>query len=406
MKKITKISLRSCVTGILLSVSLSASSVSYGAAQETAPQTVQAAARRAAYESLRDSQLITLAGGAGRGLEDGSKDHSRFSAPLGIDVRDGTVIITDTENNLIRSYHGNRTVTYAGRVAGRDAYGAALGGFRDSSYGLARFNKPSDCVWLPNGQAAIADRDNNAIRIAGRAWIYTLNGTGESGYQEGAPGKAMFSMPSGIAADNSGNLYVADTGNHCIRKIRPDGHTSLAAGVPGQSGLKDGGVREALFTEPSSIAVAEDGSLYVADTGNQRIRRIADGQVTTLAGGSMAPYLDTEYRRPGLKDGEGQEAEFWFPEGICMAGPVAVVADTGNHVIRAVSPQGYTQVIAGTGEAGWQDGPALEGALNRPADVAWEDGILYIMDSGGNALRSMEFEPQAWLESLEGHEPV
>ena len=390
MKKNTKITLRAGIIGILLSVTLPVSSVSYGAADE----------------ARQDSRLITLTGRAGRGLEDGSRDHSRFSTPLGMDVRDGTVIITDTDNNLIRSYHGNRTVTYAGRMVGRDAYGAAFGGYKDSSYGLARFNKPSDCVWLPSGRVAIADRDNNAIRMAGRTWIYTLNGTGDSGYQEGGPGKAMFSMPSGIAADSSGNIYVADTGNHCIRKIRPDGFTSLVAGVPEQGGLKDGGSKEALFMEPSSIAVAEDGSLYVADTGNQRIRRIADGQVTTLAGGSLTPYLDTEYRSPGLKDGEGQDAEFWFPEGICMAGTVAVVADTGNHVIRAVSPQGYTQVIAGTGEAGWQDGSALEGTLNRPTDVAWEDGTLYIMDSGNGALRAMEFEPQEWLDSLESHEPV
>lgn len=380
MKRITRFYFRVCITGIMLTVLFSGTIIAYGFGNTAG--------------------LETLAGIGGRGLENGSGDNSRFAFPLGMDVRKGTAIIADTENNLVRSYHGNRTVTYAGRVTGRDSYGAAFGGYVDSSYGRTQFNKPSDCAWLPDGRVIIADRDNNAIRVAGKNWVYTLNGTGESGYKEGRPGEAEFSTPSGIAADSVGNIYVADTGNHCIRKISSNGTTSLVAGTPEQGGFNDGDCKEALFMEPASIAVAEDGSLYVADAGNQRIRRIADGQVTTLTGGSQATYLDTEYKMPGFVDGAAQEAKFWFPEGICMAGPVVIVADTGNHAIRAVAPSGRVQVIAGTGEAGFQDGPPLEGVLNRPSDVAWEDGVLYIMDSGNSALRSMEFDPWKWLEGL------
>ena len=92
---------------------------------------------------------------------------------------------------------------------------------------------------------------------------------------------------------------------------------------------------------------------------------------------------------PGFADGKGQEARFWFPEGICMAGQVVIVADTGNHVIRAVSPEGVVRTIAGNGEAGYEDGPSKKAMLNRPGDVAWEDNTLYIMDSGNCALRSI-----------------
>lgn len=355
------------------------------------------AAASAATVTSGGPLLTTLTGVPGNGYADGLASSARFSSPLGIDVRDKTVMIADTDNNMIRSYHGGKVASMAGRIRGRNVYGQAMGGYVDHTLGLAVFNKPSDCLFLADGRIVAADRENHAVRMVEKSWVITWNGTGEAGYQEGMPGKAMFSSPCGLAADQAGNIYVADTGNHCIRTIDAKGKTSLVAGVPQQGGYRDGDTGEALFMEPSSVAVAEDGSLYVADTGNQRIRRIADGQVTTLAGGSHGAYLDTEYKSPGLRDGQGQEALFAFPQGICMAGPVIIVSDTGNHVIRAVSPDGRTEIIAGTGEPGYKDGPVREAVMNMPSDVAWEDGLLYIMDSGNSALRSMEFDPEQWL---------
>lgn len=83
-----------------------------------------------------------------------------------------------------------------------------------------------------------------------------------------------------------------------------------------------------------------------------------------------------------------------------MAGDVVIVADTGNHVVRAISPLGRVRTIAGNGEAGFLDGSSEEGMLNRPCDVAWEDGTLYIMDTGNCALRTIEFDPDQWLNEL------
>lgn len=346
-----------------------------------------------------EAQLSTLAGSPEAGLLNGRAETSRFASPLGIDVKNRTVMIADTDNNQVRSYYGKRVVSQAGDIKGRDAWGGALNGYVDSTRSVARFGRPTDCVYLPDNRVAVADRDNNAVRIVDVSWVYTLSGTGDAGYKEGNLKDAMFCMPSGIAADADGNIYVADTGNHCIRKINSDGVTSLVAGVPENAGLKDGSCEEALFMEPASVAVGKDGTIYVADAGNQRIRKISNGEVTTLAGQSTGAYLDTEYRMPVLHDNT-EETGFWFPEGICVAGKVVIAADTGNHVIRAISPSGRVAVIAGNGDAGWSDGNALESSLNRPSDVAWEKGTLYIMDTGNNALRSMEFNPLQWLDSI------
>lgn len=353
-----------------------------------------------AAQPEEDQDLVTIAGMPGNGYRDGMGNEARFAGPTGLDVKDRAVVIADTENNLIRSLSGQRVITTAGSRKEENAYGNGLGAFMDSNHSRAMLDGPVDCVYMDNGNIAIADRNNHAIRIVGKSWVFTLNGTGVEGYEEGKPGQAKFSYPSGIAKGLSGKIYVADTGNHCIRVIDRNGVTSLVAGVPGQAGLKDGEVSEALFMEPTALVMAEDGSVYVADSGNQRIRRIKDGQVTTVAGGAWALYLDTQYRQPGSADGDGAAARFWFPEGICMAGDVVIVADTGNHVVRAISPLGRVRTIAGNGEAGFLDGSSEEGMLNRPCDVAWEDGTLYIMDTGNCALRTIEFDPDQWLNEL------
>lgn len=347
-----------------------------------------------------EDQLETIVGVPGNGYRDGIKEEARFASPHGLDVRNGIIVIADTDNHLIRSLSRNRVITMAGRRRTADVYGSSQGGFGDNNHNRALFNSPVDCVYLDDGTIVVADRDNHSIRAVGKSWVYTLNGIQEEGYQEGKPGEAKFSYPSGIAKGPGESIYVADTGNHCIRMIDKKGVTSLVAGVPGQGGLKDGAAGEALFLEPTAVVMANDGSLYVADSGNQRIRKISGDQVSTVAGGAEAFYLDTEYREPGLTDGKGRDARFWFPEGICMADDVVVVADTGNHVIRAVSPAGQVRIIAGNGEAGYQDGSKAEAMLNRPTDVVWENGTLYIMDSGNCALRSIKFDPGKWLQDL------
>lgn len=339
-------------------------------------------------------RLITMAGSPGYLYEDGMAGKARFAGPMGLGVRDGMVMIADTGNNMIRCLYGRRVVTNAGKILPRDFYGLSLGGYYDNFCPLALFNKPADCVFDDRDRVIISDQKNHVLRMMFKGRIYTLAGDGTEGYQEGSKGGVQFASPSGLALGKDGSVYVADTGNHCIRKVDFLGRSTLVAGVPGQGGLKDGEAAESLFQEPMDVAVAADGTVYVADTGNQRIRMIRDGQVTTIAGSGEPGYQGMDYCTPGYRDGDGKQAEFRFPRGICAAGDQVIVADTGNHRIRSISPEGTVTTIAGSGEPGASDGEPLTATLLMPGDVEWEDGSLYIMDSGNSMVRKMKFEAE------------
>ena len=130
----------------------------------------------------------------------------------------------------------------------------------------------------------------------------------------------MFGTLSGICIDSKDNLYVADSSNNVIRKISTDGIVSTFAGkYNSDGGYKNGVAAEALFNEPADIAIAKDGSLYVLDSGNQMIRKIKDGQVTTISGGRDAIMEGTNYAKGSFADGSSKNARFNFPKGICIS---------------------------------------------------------------------------------------
>jgi sugar lactone lactonase YvrE len=162
--------------------------------------------------------------------------------------------------------------------------------------------------------------------------VDTLAGTPEPGDADGPGRDARFDGPAGLALDRAGNLYVADCHNHRIRRIAPDGRTTTIAG--GAPGYADGPAALARFNLPCGIAVGPDGSLYVADTGNDRIRRIRNGMVTTLAGSAA-----------GMADGSGPAARFDLPCAIAYVPgppPGLLVADARNRRVRRVSLEGAT----------------------------------------------------------------
>jgi sugar lactone lactonase YvrE len=182
--------------------------------------------------------------------------------------------------------------------------------------------------------------------------------------------------PSALAFDGNGQLIVANTGAHTISRIDlKTKAVSVVAGVAGRSGNNDGSATEAHFNGPVGVAVGKDGSIFVADTYNDRIRVIApNGQVRTLAGGT----------EPGLADGIGAEARFDTPCGIAVAKDGAlIIADTGNHRIRRVGLDGQTTTIAGAGEAIERLLP--EAPFNEPIAVATRDEhSFYIADATGS----------------------
>lgn len=246
-------------------------------------------------------------------------------------------------------------------------------GFADGPAASSRFSDPYGVALDPRGGVIVADGgDNNRIRLIARdGKVSTLAG-GREGFADGKGAAAAFHTPSAVARDHAGNLYVADTGNHAIRKITPDGSVTTLAGN-GSPGFADGVGRAARFNGPVGVAVDDAGIVYVADTYNDRIRRIAqDGSVTTIAG--------TE--KPGLLDGPALQASFDTPSAIAAATDGSLyVADTGNHAIRKIGADGMVSTAARPAE-GDRRAP-----LRRPVGVAaTRDGYLYVAASAGGRI--------------------
>ena len=243
----------------------------------------------------------------------------------------------------------------------RLAAGDGVRGMRNGPVARARFDDPYGVAMTEDGTLYVADAgDNNRIRrIDSDGTVTTLAGFSE-GFADGDGTTARLDTPSGLALDRAGNLYVADTGNHAIRKITPLGVVSTVAGT-GAAGFRDGAAAQAQFNGPIGVAVDAHGNIYVADTYNDRIRRIdAQGQVSTLAGGE----------RPGDADGTGTQARFDTPTALAVdAQGIVWVADTYNNTIRRIGPDG-------TVTTPWS---AMRDVLHRPVSLALtHDGVLYV----------------------------
>lgn len=255
-------------------------------------------------------------------------------------------------------------------------------GNRDGAAAQARFADPYAVVRTAQGAVYFTDAgDNNRI---GRWWpdgrVQTIAGQGE-GRVDGPALQASFNTPSGIAADAQGNLYVADTGNHAIRRIGTDGQVTTLAG--GEQGYVDGPAAQARFDGPMGIAVDAQGQVFVADTWNDRIRVIGtDGQVRTVAGGD----------RPGFTDAIGGNARFDTPVALAFDTHGALlVADLFNNAVRRVGADGTVSTVVSTG-----------GVMNGPLALATtHDGVLYVGDLDG---RVLQITPQGHQIALLGND--
>ena len=227
------------------------------------------------------------------------------------------------------------------------------------------FADPYGVVVDDKGNVIVADGgDNNRIVAIAPDGSRRVLAGGAEGFRDGAGAQAAFNTPSGLALDRQGNLYVADTGNHAIRKITTDGTVSTLAGS-GVAGAADGKGALAQFNGPVGVAVDAEGVVYVADTYNDRIRRIApDGTVSTLAGGNL----------PGFVDGKGTAALFDTPTGIAVnKDGVVFVADARNQALRRVGAEGSVTTLAMAPE------DERNAVLRRPvALAATHDGYLYV----------------------------
>ena len=241
------------------------------------------------------------------------------------------------------------------------------------------------------GNIYIAQNTTNVIRKVDTAGnISTIAGNGTAGYtgDNGPALQAEVNRPSGLAIDAAGNLYIADSGNNAIRKIDASGNiTTIAGGSSGSSG--DGGLAtQAKFNQPNGVAVDGAGNIYIADTGNHKIRKIdaSTGNINTVAGSPSFGYT-----------GDGRaatSATLNSPQGVAVdSNGVIYIADTNNNVVRKVDTDGNISTVAGTGTAGFSGdgGAATSAELNHPYYVAVDTvGNLYIADSFNNEVRKVD----------------
>jgi hypothetical protein len=323
--------------------------------------------------------LSTLAGQAGSsGSTDGTGSAARFDDPSDVAADSaGNVYVADTNNHTIRKITSAGVVTTLAGLAGTS-------GSTDGTGSAARFNLPAGLTVDGSGNIYVADTYNHTIRkITSTGAVSTVAGqAGSSGSADGTGSNARFNYPSGVAVDSSGNLYVADTNNFTIRKITPAGAVSTVAGLAGISGISDGDGSAARFSSPEGVTVDGSGNLYVADTDNHTIRKITPaGAVTTLAG-----LAGTS----GGGDGSGSVAQFQYPSDLAVdsAGNL-YVADTDNHTIRKITPAGLVGTVAGlAGSSGSTDGVGSVARMFYPTGAALDGaGNVYVADTNNHTVR-------------------
>jgi sugar lactone lactonase YvrE len=332
--------------------------------------------------------VSTVAGQGGQsGGADGSGSTARFYGPTDIAVLSGSTTYSPDAFYIVDTYnHTIRKMTSAG-VISTVAGAAGTSGSVDGTGTAARFNHPSGVTVDRNGMVYIADTDNNTVReMYSSGMVSTLAGAaGTSGSVDGTGTAARFNKPTGIAVDTAGNLYVADTLNHTIRKITSSGAVSTLAGAAGMSGSVDGVGSAARFYGPQGLALSSAGTpvLYVADANNSTIRQItlSTGSVVTWAGLAGAT---------GNADGPGSVAQFFYPCGVTIdsAGNL-YVADTDNHTIRVITSLGEVTTIAGrAGTSGSADGVDSAALFNHPTGIAVDStGSLFVADTDNDTIR-------------------
>ncbi|MDP1725808.1 MAG: PKD domain-containing protein [Bacteroidota bacterium] len=322
-----------------------------------------------------DPTRVTTYAGSTAGFFNATGINAQFDLNTGIAADTfGNVFVADYNNNVIRKISSGGVVT---TFAGTGVFG-----FANGAGTVALFRSPTGVVADLAGNVYVADQFNSMIRkITPAGIVSTLAGDGINGYVDGAGNTARFNAPTGVAADLLGNIYVADQYNHVIRKITPGGVVSTLAGN-GTAGYNDATGVLAQFNLPTGVAADALGNVYVADLNNHRIRKINPaGVVTTLAGSGSAAYLD----------GSGTTAMFNSPSGVFADELQNVyVADKNNQRIRKISPLGLVSTIAGSGSWGLGDGMGIDVQFGNPYSLSKDlAGNIYIGDASNNRVRKI-----------------
>ncbi len=370
-------------------------------------------------QALRWPTIVTTLAGVGApGLAEGRGHEAAFADPFGVavDAAGDTYVADAGDNNVIWRIKADGTARVI--AGGRE-------GFADGEGRAAAFNTPSALAIDSAGNLIVADTSNHAIRrVTPAGSVTTVAGSGEPGHADGRGRDARFNGPIGVAVARDGRIVVADSYNDCIRLIGTDGQVTTIAGG-GTPGYRDGAGAQALFDTPSGVAVDEDGAIYVADTGNDAIRRIApDRQVTTVG------------NAPASVGGTLQQVIVFRPVGLAIARPTpdsaraavtpcgaidgssrrtrvgpAVFVSDGTGRVLALSPGGQTLAVAGA-DTDFPASPATAARFRNPTGVAIApDGSLRVADSDNYLVRRLtcagdrvapadiDLTPVPWLTS-------
>ncbi|MCJ7550096.1 MAG: hypothetical protein MUQ30_10480, partial [Anaerolineae bacterium] len=335
---------------------------------------------RRSTESLGVGVINTFAGGGwvpGVGVGDGGPaTQAELVVPAGVTVGpDGSVYIAESVGQRVRRIDPSGIIT---TIAGTGTWGFSGDGGPATS---AMLYNPQDVAVAPDGTLYIADRSNNRIRrVDTNGIITTVAGTGGYGFSgDGGPATlALLYEPYGVALGPDGSLYIADTRNHRIRRVGPDGIITTVAGPGAGNVLGDGGpATQATLKDPYRVAVGLDGSLLIMDRTDYRVRRVGtDGIITTVAGNGRGGFSGD--------NGPATSARINLAEDVAL-GPDGgfYIADRVNLRVRWVGSDGIITTVAGNGTYGYSGdgGPAVRAQLHEPVGVALgPDGSLYIAD--------------------------
>lgn len=336
-------------------------------------------ARQGAALSL-GAAVTTIAGRAGTsGFNDGTGAAARFYYPQGLATDGANLYVADYANHVIR-----RIVIGTGAVTTLAGTPGAPGNV-DGTGSAARFRFPAGLT-TDGTSLYVVDRGNHSIRKIALATgaVTTVAGTTLAGSADGVGAAARFNFPTGITTDGA-SLYVADTNNHSIRKIAlANGEVTTLAGAT-FPGSHDGVGSAARFNFPLDLTT--DGThLYVADTDNHTIRKlmIRTGEVTTLAGSGGSP---------GSADGVGAAARFAFPSALTTDGTNLYVADSNNYTVRKVviGTQGVTTLAGTPGASGFSDGTGATARFNPyPSGLTTDGQRLFVNDSANHTVRALQ----------------
>jgi sugar lactone lactonase YvrE len=328
------------------------------------------------------SGVISTVAGTDDGFsgDGGPATNAQLTSPSGVAVdAAGNLYIADDGNDRVRRVSVSGTITTLAGGSVQDG-GPAVSANLDSPFGVA-----VDAA----GNLYIADTSNNRVRrVSVSGVITTVAGTGSPGFSgDGGPAtNAQLASPSGVAVDAAGNLYIADNGNSRVRRVSVSGVITTVAGTGMYGFSGDGGpATNAQLKSPFGVAVDSVGNLYIADPYNHRVRKVSvSGVITTVAGTGPSGFWG---------DGEAAtDAQLSFPSGVAVDGAGNLyIADTGNSRVRVVS-LGTISTKAGTGVEGFSGdgGPAVDAQLFQPLGVAVDAaGNLYVVDLLANRVRKV-----------------